>query len=640
MSIHLLIEIVVKQALISWHGGTEDHQYLTDETHWKNLSNLDQLWPQLSQFYTQSLALVAPHTKVAEKFNYHELDQQIHQSSAVFAQLGLESRDIVALFAENSPRWLITDQGLMRVGAADAVRSISAPTQELVFIINDSGSVALVVESASILKNLDLKISLLFILVLEGEAPEYAIRWESFVARGLISKCLPPLPSDPLRLATLVYTSGTTSKPKGVPLTHSNLIHQIFYLGTIVRPRKADQTISILPIWHAYERSIEYFLLSRGCCQNYTTLRQLRKDLQSIQPAYLPSVPRLWQAFMEGFEDTLKKQYFSQRSLLKACLKLSRYHRNRNRLASNLSTEPIVVGNRIVARIESVLSWLPHTFSSHAIWPTVRQRLVGGFLRTAICGGGTLSHYVDSFFDAIGIELLVGYGLTETSPVLTCCREWANRHESVGYPLPATDIKIIDTKTKKPLSWGEKGKVLARGPQVMKGYFRYGQETNSLIDNDGWFDTGDLGQILSDGSLILTGRFKEVIVLNNGENVDPVPLEACLSASELVEQVLVIGQDQRCLAALVVLKEEAINGSNVLTEVNTSSQLTLLKSIKETLNRILAERAGSRYDERLGGIILVDPFTIENGLLTQTLKQRRDKILARNQKAIDKLYAS
>nr|AUG32791.1 putative long-chain-fatty-acid--CoA ligase [Paulinella longichromatophora] len=631
--------MVVKQALISWNGSLEDNQYLTDEVHWKNLSTLDEIWPQLAKYHGTNLALVAPHTRVAEKFQFDELNNYIQLGSAIFAQLGIKDNDIVALFAENGPRWLITDQGLMRAGATDAVRSITAPAQELNFIVNNSGSVALVVESANVLKHLDLKTSLLFILVLEGEAPKYTISWSSFITQCQKTRRLVCPSSDTSRLATIIYTSGTTSKPKGVSLTHANLIHQIYYLGVIVKPNSYDQILNVLPIWHAYERSIEYFLLSRGCCQNYTSIRQLRKDLQNIQPSYLPSVPRLWQALMEGFEDTIKKQPRSRRYLLHVCLKLSRYHRNRDRIATNLSTEPIPITNRMLAKIESFLSWLPHTLINYTIWPEVRQRLVGKFLRTAICGGGALSNSVDSFFDAIGIELLVGYGLTETSPVLTCCRQWANRHESVGYPLPLTDIKIIDSNTSMPLGWGEKGKVLARGPQVMRGYFGHEQESNSLVNDDKWFDTGDIGQILSDGSLVLTGRFKEVIVLNNGENIDPVPLEACLSASELIEQILIIGQDQRYLAALIVLKEETMKDCTLFNEINNYDQLILLKSIKKRLNRRLAERIGSRYDERLGGIILVEPFTIENGLLTQTLKQRRDRITARNRKAIDKLYS-
>jgi long-chain acyl-CoA synthetase len=236
--------------------------------------------------------------------------------------------------------------------------------------------------------------------------------------------------------------------------------------------------------------------------------------------------------------------------------------------------------------------------------------------------------HVDGFFEAIGIELLVGYGLTETSPVLTCRRRWANRRGSAGQPLAGTSLRIVDPESGELLALGQRGRVLARGPQVMAGYWGKPEASAAVLDSEGWFDTGDLGHLLPDGSLVLTGRAKDTIVLSSGENIEPGPLEEALVASPLIEQVLVVGQDRKQLGALVVPKEAA-----------ESSDLALLRALTRECNRLLAARPGSRPDERLSGVALVEPFTLDNGLLTQTLKQRRDRITARDAAAIESIYA-
>jgi len=255
---------------------------------------------------------------------------------------------------------------------------------------------------------------------------------------------------------------------------------------------------------------------------------------------------------------------------------------------------------------------------------------------------------VDGFFEAIGIELLVGYGLTETSPVLTCRRSWCNRRGSAGQPLPGTALRVVDPESRATLGLGQPGLVLARGPQVMAGYHGKPEATAKVLDAEGWFDTGDLGRLLADGSLVLTGRAKDPIVLSSGENIEPGPLEEALVECPLFEQVMLVGQDRKQLAALLVPKGEPLTQwaraqglpEPALTPAGAVARLdpALAKGLTRECNRLLAARPGSRPDERLGGIALVEPFTIDNGLLTQTLKQRRDRIVARDAGAIASLY--
>jgi long-chain acyl-CoA synthetase len=638
-------------AEIHWSGSDRDHQALALRHHWEHLSGLEQLWPELAQLHGERTALDAPHSRPPQRLSYRALHEAIERTAAAFHALGLRSGEVVALFAENGPRWLQADQGILRAGGADAVRGSAAPVEELRYILADSGAVALVVESADLFERLELEqatlASLRFVVVLEGPAPQRpnlaALGWEQLQERGADAPAAPAPPARAERLATLLYTSGTTGQPKGVPLSHANLLHQVRSLGVAVAPSPGDRVLSVLPIWHSYERSAEYFLLSCGCTQTYTTLKKLRSDLQEVRPQYLISVPRLWEALLAGFEDALAAMPRGRQQLLRSSLAVSQaYHRSR-RTALNLTLQPESASTRLGAALSAAGRWPLHRLASVLLWPKVRKQLCGGALRTAISGGGALALHVDSFFEAIGIELLVGYGLTETSPVLTCRRRWCNRRGSAGQPVADTELRIVDPDSRAPRSIGQRGLVLARGPQVMAGYHGKPEATAKVLSADGWFDTGDLGLLLADGTLVLTGRAKDTIVLSSGENIEPGPLEDALAASPLVEQLMLVGQDRKQLGMLLVPRAEALAAFASAAGLEPPgaeglASAALLRALTRDFNRLLAERPGSRPDERLGGVALVAPFSLENGLLTQTLKLRRDAILARDGGAVARLY--
>ena len=644
----------LKLAFSSWVPTSNEQKALSLRKYVKELGRVDQIWLWLNSNHGSIMAVDAPHALHPEKFNYQELSEKISCAASAFRSFGIKRGDVVALFSENSPRWLIADQGIMRLDASNAVRGASAPLDELRYILNDSKAVAIVVQTAELWKKLDLpeeqKSQFKLILQLEGEPSEEVVGWESFLSAGLSANNLDPIKgrgsdSAGSSIATILYTSGTTGKPKGVPLSHRNLLHQIRSLACVANPPAGSPVLSVLPIWHSYERSAEYYFFSCACTQTYTTIKKLKFDLPRVRPIVMATVPRLWEAIQSGFDDALKEMPLKQQQMFKLALSNSGAFKLALRKSRGLLIQKVSFLKRFCAVLEVVYRFPLHVLSSSLLWPKVLKKLCGGRLRFPISGGGAIAPHVDIFFESLGVELLVGYGLTETSPVVSCRRPWRNIRGSAGSPLPETEFRIVDQENRSPKKINERGLVMVKGPQVMSGYLGNPVATEKVLDADGWFDTGDLGMLLADGTLVLTGRAKDTIVLSNGENIEPGPLEESLVASPLIQQVMFVGQDERQLAVLVVPNHENMllwSKSLGLSLLEDSGGLPgdreLRKFLKREINRILSLRPGSRPDERVSGVAFVEPFTLENGLLTQTLKQRRNKIAARDFEIISMLF--
>ncbi len=613
----------------------------------KSLHHIDQIWEKLKFKCGDTLAVCDLRGKYKEKFSYSELADLITNVSFSFKNYGLVKGDVVTVISENSPRWLVVDQGLMRLGAINAVRGINSPSVELDYIIQHSNSVGLIVQSKEIWQKLnnkeELKKRLKFIINLEDEQFESLISWDQFISEGEkensqtnnIEKFNPKIDD----VATILYTSGTTGKPKGVPLTHANFLHQIINLAYIADPEPGTSVLSVLPIWHSYERSAEYFFFSCGCSQYYTIPKFLKDDITQIKPVVMATVPRLWEAIHDGFFQALKKMPSKKQRLIKFLISNSSVFKRNLRKIRNLDINQITFKSK-VPLLGSLLGRYPlHKLSSTFLWPNILRQLCGEKLKFPINGGGALPEHVDLFFESLGVDVLVGYGLTETSPVLTCRRRELNVRGSSGQPLAYTEIKIVNDDKKKILKFREVGKILVKGPQVMKGYLNNELATKQVLSKDGWFDTGDLGFLIPNGSLFITGRAKDTIVLSSGENIEPNPLETEILSSEFINQIQIVGQDKKCLTALVVPNVELVKNKFLEEDL---SKLNLDKNIgiffKSQINNLLKSRLGARLEEQILDCYFVDAFTLENGLLTQTLKQKRKEIEKTYSLQIENMY--
>ena len=637
---------------------------LVNTLEYTSIQSLPAVWQVAAKKFGKTVALDSPHTNPKISLTYEELARQIQQFASGLQALGVKPASKVALFADNSPRWFIADQGIMTAGAANAVRSSGAERRELLYIFEDSDSSSLVVENLETLAKLrpeldDLSVDLIVLLSNETppeDVPHQVVNFEQLMAAGQ-DRQLEPVEQDKQALATLIYTSGTTGKPKGAMLSHGNLLHQVANLRVIIDAEVGDRVVSILPSWHVYERSAEYFLLAQGCTMYYTNLRSFKKDLQKYKPHYMVGVPRLWESLYEGVQKQFREQPASKQKLINFFFNLSENYIIAKRIAEGLSLENLDTSPtaRMKASLKASLLAPGHSLGSKIVYQKVRDA-VGGKVKTFVSGGGSLAKHLDTFYEIVGIPILVGYGLTETAPVTNARRLTRNLRGSSGQPIPETEIKIVDPQTRQTLPPGETGLILIRGPQVMQGYYKKPEATAKAIDSEGWFDSGDLGWVTPANDLVITGRAKDTIVLTNGENIEPQPIEDACVRSKYIDQIMLLGQDQKALGALIVPNLEA------LQQWITSQQLDLnLPSpdasesemansdlndraiqdlFRQELNREVKNRPGYRPDDRISNFqLILEPFSVDNGMMTQTMKIKRPVVRQHYQKVIETLFA-
>ncbi|MEO0537191.1 MAG: AMP-binding protein [Cyanobacteria bacterium P01_A01_bin.123] len=626
--------------------------------------SVSEIWAIAAQRFGSVTALYDPHSDPQITLTFAELHRQIQQFAAGLQSLGIQRGDRVALFSDNNPYWLIADQGIMMTGATNAVRGSQAEREELLYILSHSDSVAMIVQDQATLNKLADglgDIPLRFVVLLsdetpQGELPYKLLRFSDVMASG-DAATLQPVSHNRSAVATLMYTSGTSGRPKGVMLTHDNLLSQVAGACSVVAFTPGQKVLSILPIWHCYERTFEYFVLSQGCTQIYTNIRFVKKDLKDFQPNYMVGVPRLWESIYEGVQKQFREQPQKKQSLINFFFTQSHRYLYAKRTWQGLDLENLEpsLGQKLLAGLTLPFLWPLHRLGDAIVYKKVRAG-TGGNIDFVVSGGGSIAEHLEDFYEIVGIPILGGYGLTETAPITHVRRPWRNLRGADGQPLPNTETRIVDLESRQGLPAGQQGLVLLRGIQVMQGYYKNPEATAKAIDPEGWFDTGDLGKVTRWGDLIITGRAKDTIVLTNGENIEPLPIENACIRSTYIDQIMLVGQDQKVLGALIVPNLEALEqwaiaqGYTTLalpnqTEDGSHNALALSsepvqKLIKQELNREIKGRPGYRPDDRVGQFqLLSEPFTIENGMMTQTLKVRRPIVAEHYRGMIDAMFS-
>lgn len=440
-------------------------------------------------------------------------------------------------------------------------------------------------------------------------------------------------------LVTIIYTSGTTADPKGVMLVHSNFVHNVRVMPGVQHLNEHDRFLSILPSWHIFERTAEYLSLTLGASTAYSKpfKQVLLPDLLLEKPTILVSVPRIWESVYQGAITKAQKGGHLQRKIFDWALEIGKKYKKAQRIVNNtlplfdrleFSAEEIAEARKIMNE-----NRLKYKLADKLVYQKIRA-LTGGELRFAISGGGALPEKIDIFFDIVGILVCEGYGLTETSPVISARNSNASILSTVGVPMPEAVLRIVDKDNlDREMPHGETGVVLAQGPMVMKGYYKNEEKTAQVIQK-GWFNTGDLGRKTKNGKYLqLVGRSKDTIVLRGGENVEPQPLEDKLLESEYIQMAVVVGQDKPRLGVLIVpnfnslktfWEKEKIKIENFSESLKEPKIISLFQ--QEVKRLISRENGFNLYETVMGVALCAEEFSVETGEMTETLKIKRFEI--------------
>lgn len=610
-------------------------------------------WEEIVSRHGKIVALQDDYLGV--KYTYSELFEKIKVFSMGLRDLGLRKDDHVGMFSENSANWMIADQGMFLAGIVNAVRGIGSSDAELIYILKHSDSRAVFVQNAFVLNRLKKYLketSVEFAVILSGDKsydtediviPVYT--FEEVIKLGE-KKTFEKVEIDKNSLATLIYTSGTTGEPKGVMLSYRNLLSQVEVAHYRIRVNCYGSALCVLPIWHAYERTCEYYLMSQGVSFIYTSVKNFKIDLFKYQPNFLISVPRIWESIYSGIQYKMNSLPEKKKEKIRTLIRMSIKFRKARRILKGICTElPCPsLWDKLCALCDLILLYPVHKIASATVYKQIKAAFSPNY-KFGISGGGALSGYLDEFFDAVGIEVRNGYGLTEASPIISVREPSSGFLNSIGPAFAYTEIKVENPETRQEVDFGQRGVLMVRGPQVMMGYYKNPESTKKVISDDGWLNTGDLVYLSKDNNIIIIGREKETIVLSNGENIEPQGIEDACLESPYIKQIVLTGQDKPSLGALVV--PDVVNLKSVLgkdadvDEVSVAENPRVKELIKLELKKRVQERPNFVQFERIANFRLLDrELSQEEGFLTQTGKIRRNNVFEYYKDVIEKMYSN
>ena len=540
---------------------------------------------------------------------------QTRETAGRLAQAGVKAGDRVVLFCENRPQWHIVDFACHLLGAVPVPLYPTLPANQVQYIVADSRAGALLVSGKERARTAVQAAATIPGVRVIGIDPDLAEG-----VPGLDSLALPPQPpaAAPLTgttLASLIYTSGTTGEPKGVMLSHRNFISQIEALRPLYPIYPTDEVISFLPLSHVYARIVDYLFLYCGCQITYVSPpEKVVEYIAEVKPTIMGSFPGLYEKAYVRIVSRLQHEGGLRARLFAWALRVGRKARG-----------AIWQGRR-----PGLLTRLQYAVARKLVFAKVLERF-GGRLKFTVSGGAPLAREVAEFFDIVGLPILNGYGLTESSPVITVNRLETNRLGSVGPTAPGVEIHIA-----------EDGEILARGPNIMLGYWHKPEATKEAVDAGGWLHTGDIGHLDKDGFLFITDRKKNLIATSGGKKVAPEPIEARLRTSPYIAQAVCVGERRPYITALIVPNFENLEG--YLNEHGIHGP-TREQVAEHPLTRALVEAAVKEANadlapfERIRRVeILTKEFSLDAGEITPKLNVRRNVITEHYQAVIDEMY--
>jgi long-chain acyl-CoA synthetase len=628
---------------------------------YKSPTTLFQVLTTSAHRFRQKVAFIYAAGEEDCKVTYGKLFEDVLLLSRAFRRRGVGKGDKVVLLSDNRYAWIVTDLAIMSLGAVSVPRGADTPGHELEYIVEQSDSTFMVIETGELL---DLHGDYLKgcrqlrgIFVISG--PEIHTLFSNvysytellanrrFTDEDISRFLRHGAPIAPEDLLTIIYTSGTTGVPKGVMLSHANIMHNVREVPAVIALEEQDIWLSILPTWHIFERTAEYLSIAKGSTLIYSTVKRFAQDLEKYRPTLVATVPRVWESLYSRVQAAVKKKGKAAYRLFSLFVWSSAaYRRNKRRFLGRLPSFTKESGWRLLLRkIPALLKMLvlyPMYWLAMQKLAVVRQRF-GGRLRLAISGGGSLATYLEEWIDAVGIRIVNAYGMTECSPSIAGRGVACQVYGTVGPAVPLTELRIVSEEGRE-LPPGEEGFIEVRGPQVTRGYYRNEEENVRSFTADGFFRTGDLGKLTVNRELIITGRAKEIIVLASGENIDPTRIENAITMFPFIQDAVLVGQDKKGLGALLIpnideLRAYARQKFSDLREEGedllTSSRL--LELVKREMNRLLQPGQGFKVHEKLQGIAFLDKEFKLGEELTNTLKKKRHVIEKKYKQIINDL---
>ncbi len=573
------------------------------------------------QQYNDKPALAhKPRGGTYQDISYAEFGASVDAFSKGLNALGVQKGDRVAILSENRPEWAISDFGILKAGAVNVPMFSTLTAAQVGYILKDSGAKIICVSTE---KQLEKVISIrdevptleqvIIFDTVEGEMPEGVTHFTA-ACEMAGEEVDSDLHEDDV--ATIIYTSGTTGNPKGVMLTHANFIFNLQACKSLIDVGETDVLLSFLPLSHVFERlGGHYVPLFSGAKIAYAeSTFTVAQNMKDVAPTVMLSVPRLYETMHERILRAVEEG---------SSVKQKIFHWG------------VSVGSAVSSAIQqgkkpSAILQLQQGIADKLVFAKLKAA-TGGQLRFFVSGGAALPQSIAEFFHAAGILILEGYGLTETSPVISMNHPEKWKFGTVGVSVPGVEVQIA-----------EDGEILTRGPHIMKGYFNNESATAEVIDENGWFYTGDIGIIDGDGFIKITDRKKNIIVLSNGKNVAPQPIESELVRSPFISQVMVVGSERKNLAALIVPNFDALKAWAAENGVNTDDLSAMLQT-REVQQHIQGEIRSCLTDfadfEQVRRFTLLEKeFSQEDDEMTPTLKLKRNVIMERYSDAIEGMY--